>query len=134
MWGCYAAIKGRRMSLLVALFLHGISELLASVVPFYWVFLFLKFLSGCCYEWTIGRRFLYLGEFQPTKYRDKMLSWMEMAWVVGMIILAGVGWIIIPLNVNIETDSGFFFPFVESFRVHMLPSSLVDRNLVAVFP
>lgn len=46
MWGCYAAIKGRRMSLLVALFLHGISELLASVVPFYWVFLFLKFLSG----------------------------------------------------------------------------------------
>lgn len=33
--------------------------------------------------------FLYLGEFQPTKYRDKMLSWMEMAWVVGMIILAG---------------------------------------------
>ena len=33
--------------------------------------------------------FLYLGEFQPTKYRDKMLSWMEMAWVLGMIILAG---------------------------------------------
>lgn len=45
-WGCYAAIKGRRMSLLVALFLHGIAELLASVVPLYWVFLFLKFLSG----------------------------------------------------------------------------------------
>lgn len=33
--------------------------------------------------------FMYLGEFQPTEYRDKMLSWMEMAWVVGMIILAG---------------------------------------------
>ncbi|XP_015435135.1 PREDICTED: synaptic vesicle glycoprotein 2B-like [Dufourea novaeangliae] len=101
-WGCYAAIKGRRMSLLVALFLHGISELLASVVPLYWFFLFLKFLSGAAMNGQSAVVFLYLGEFQPTKYRDKMLSWMEMAWVMGMIILAGVGWIIIPLEVNIE--------------------------------
>ncbi|XP_076644453.1 synaptic vesicle glycoprotein 2B isoform X1 [Halictus rubicundus] len=101
-WGCYAAIKGRRMSLLVALLLHGVSELLASVVPIYWFFLLLKFLSGAAMNGQSAVVFLYLGEFQPTKYRDKMLSWMEMAWVMGMIILAGVGWIIIPLEVNIE--------------------------------
>ena len=106
-WGCYAAIKGRRLSLLVALFLHGISELLASVVPFYWFFLFLKFMSGAAMNGQSAVVFLYLGEFQPTKYRDKMLSWMEMAWVMGMIILAGVGWIVIPMDVNIEI-AGFF--------------------------
>ncbi|XP_031832082.1 synaptic vesicle glycoprotein 2B isoform X2 [Nomia melanderi] len=107
-WGCYAAIKGRRMSLLVALTLHGASELLASVVPLYWVFLFLKFLSGAAMNGQSAVVFLYLGEFQPTKYRDKMLSWMEMAWVMGMIILAGVGWIIIPLEVNIKIGSVVF--------------------------
>ncbi|XP_003703576.1 synaptic vesicle glycoprotein 2B isoform X1 [Megachile rotundata] len=106
-WGCYAAIKGRRMSLLVALFLHGISELLASIVPLYWVFLFLKFLSGAAMNGQSAVVFLYLGEFQPTKYRDRMLSWMEMAWVMGMIILAGVGWIVIPMDVNVE-GAGFF--------------------------
>ncbi|XP_043786233.1 synaptic vesicle glycoprotein 2C-like isoform X4 [Apis laboriosa] len=107
-WGCYAAIKGRRLSLLVALFLHGISELLASVVPLYWVFLFLKFLSGAAMNGQSAVVFLYLSEFQPTKHRSRMLSWMEMAWVLGMIILAGVGWIIIPLNVNMVT-AGFSF-------------------------
>nr|XP_033332848.1 synaptic vesicle glycoprotein 2A-like isoform X1 [Megalopta genalis] len=118
-WGCYAAIKGRRMSLLVALLLHGVSELLASVVPHYWIFLFLKFLSGAAMNGQSAVVFLYLGEFQPTKYRDKMLSWMEMAWVMGMIILAGVGWIVIPLEINVEIAgvvfrSWNFFVFICS--------------------
>ncbi|XP_076231018.1 synaptic vesicle glycoprotein 2B isoform X2 [Calliopsis andreniformis] len=118
-WGCYAAIKGRRMSLLVALFLHGISELLASLIPHYWIFLFLKFLSGAAMNGQSAVVFLYLGEFQPTKYRDKMLSWMEMAWVLGMIILAGVGWIIIPLEMNMliagyTFHSWNFFVFICS--------------------
>ncbi|XP_048264197.1 synaptic vesicle glycoprotein 2A-like isoform X3 [Bombus affinis] len=134
MWGCYAAIKGRRMSLLVALFLHGISELLASVVPFYWVFLFLKFLSGAAMNGQSAVVFLYLGEFQPTKYRDKMLSWMEMAWVVGMIILAGVGWIIIPLNVNIETDSGFFFHSWNLFVFICSLPALLTGTWLLFFP
>ncbi|XP_024222120.1 synaptic vesicle glycoprotein 2A isoform X3 [Bombus impatiens] len=134
MWGCYAAIKGRRMSLLVALFLHGISELLASVVPFYWVFLFLKFLSGAAMNGQSAVVFLYLGEFQPTKYRDKMLSWMEMAWVVGMIILAGVGWIIIPLNVNIETDGGFFFHSWNLFVFICSLPALLTGTWLLFFP
>ncbi|XP_071872143.1 synaptic vesicle glycoprotein 2C isoform X2 [Bombus fervidus] len=134
MWGCYAAIKGRRISLLVALFLHGISELLASVVPFYWVFLFLKFLSGAAMNGQSAVVFLYLGEFQPTKYRDKMLSWMEMAWVVGMIILAGVGWIIIPLNVNIETDGGFFFHSWNLFVFICSLPALLTGTWLLFFP
>ncbi|XP_076479963.1 synaptic vesicle glycoprotein 2A isoform X2 [Bombus vancouverensis nearcticus] len=134
MWGCYAAIKGRRMSLLVALFLHGISELLASVVPFYWIFLFLKFLSGAAMNGQSAVVFLYLGEFQPTKYRDKMLSWMEMAWVVGMIILAGVGWIIIPLNVNIETDGGFFFHSWNLFVFICSLPALLTGTWLLFFP
>ncbi|KAK9299470.1 hypothetical protein QLX08_007493 [Tetragonisca angustula] len=130
MWGCYAAIKGRRLSLLVALFLHGISELLASVVPLYWVFLFLKFLSGAAMNGQSAVVFLYLGEFQPTKYRDKMLSWMEMAWVVGMIILAGVGWIVIPLEVSIEKDDFFFHSWNLFVFICSLPALLTGAWLL----
>ncbi|XP_076178065.1 synaptic vesicle glycoprotein 2B isoform X2 [Ptiloglossa arizonensis] len=129
-WGCYAAIKGRRMSLLVALFLHGISELLASVVPLYWVFLFLKFLSGAAMNGQSAVIFLYLGEFQPTKYRDKMLSWMEMAWVVGMIILAGVGWIIIPLEVNIGIGGVVFHSWNLFVFICSLPALLTGTWLL----
>ena len=129
-WGCYAAIKGRRMSLLVALFLHGIAELLASVVPLYWVFLFLKFLSGAAMNGQSAVVFMYLGEFQPTEYRDKMLSWMEMAWVVGMIILAGVGWIIIPLEVNFIIANFTFHSWNLFVFICSLPALLTGAWLL----
>ncbi|XP_076624393.1 synaptic vesicle glycoprotein 2C isoform X2 [Colletes latitarsis] len=129
-WGCYAAIKGRRLSLLVALFLHGISELLASVVPLYWVFLFLKFLSGAAMNGQSAVVFLYLGEFQPTKYRDKMLSWMEMAWVLGMIILAGVGWIIIPLEVNMVIGGVVYHSWNLFVFICSLPALLTGTWLI----
>ncbi|KAF3423389.1 hypothetical protein E2986_13528 [Frieseomelitta varia] len=74
--------------------------------------------------------FLYLGEFQPTKYRDKMLSWMEMAWVVGMIILAGVGWIVIPLEVSIEKDDFFFHSWNLFVFICSLPALLTGAWLL----
>ena len=31
--------------------------------------------------------FTYIGEFQPKKCRKQVLSWMEAAWIVGLLIL-----------------------------------------------
>lgn len=36
---------------------------------------------------AMGICFPYLGEFQPTKYRERVLCWMEMFWTVGVIVL-----------------------------------------------
>lgn len=49
--------------------------------------LFFPFLFGCRITGAMGICFPYLGEFQPTKYREKILCWMEMFWTVGVIIL-----------------------------------------------
>lgn len=38
---------------------------------------------------AMGICFPYLGEFQPTKYREKILCWMEMFWTMGIIALPG---------------------------------------------
>lgn len=35
----------------------------------------------------LGICFSYLGEFQPKIYREKVLSWLEMFWTVGIILL-----------------------------------------------
>lgn len=35
----------------------------------------------------LGICFSYLGEFQPKIYREKVLSWLEMFWTVGIIML-----------------------------------------------
>lgn len=36
---------------------------------------------------AMGICFPYLGEFQPTKYRERCLCWMELFWTVGVIVL-----------------------------------------------
>lgn len=38
---------------------------------------------------AMGILFPYLGEFQPTKYREKILCWLELFWTVGIIALPG---------------------------------------------
>lgn len=45
-WGCLADMQGRKISLTLALFSHFLFEIISSVVPNYWGYLFLKFLSG----------------------------------------------------------------------------------------
>lgn len=33
--------------------------------------------------------YIYIGEFQPCKYRDSLLALLGVAWVVGPVIVAG---------------------------------------------
>lgn len=56
----------------------------------------------------MGICFPYLGEFQPTQYREKILCWMEMFWTGGIILLPGIAWLIIPLEFRIDSG-GFIF-------------------------
>lgn len=38
---------------------------------------------------AMGIGFPYLGEFQPGKFREMVLCWMELFWTVGVILLPG---------------------------------------------
>jgi MFS transporter, VNT family, synaptic vesicle glycoprotein 2 len=63
-----------------------------------------------CFSITgaMGICFPYLGEFQPTKYREKILCWMEIFWTLGVIALPLIAWVIIPLKMPFD-DSKFLF-------------------------
>lgn len=52
--------------------------------------------------------FAYLGEFHSVKHRETVLSWMELFWSVGLIILPGkwiLKWIVREI-ISIENFSG----------------------------
>jgi VNT family MFS transporter (synaptic vesicle glycoprotein 2) len=53
--------------------------------------------------------FAYLGEFQQTKYREKILCWLEVFWTVGIILLPLIAWVIIPLDIEIRIMDVFKF-------------------------
>ncbi|XP_014233632.1 synaptic vesicle glycoprotein 2B-like [Trichogramma pretiosum] len=119
-WGFLADVKGRRLALLLALFLQFAADALSSLVPSYWALVFLKFLSGVGVTGQLSISFTYLGEFQPTKYRHRILSWMEFSWAIGVIIVALLAWAVIPLDFSYKAG---VFTF-SSWNLFVLTSSL----------
>nr|CAD7403315.1 unnamed protein product [Timema cristinae] len=80
---------------------------------------------GICYP--------YLGEFQPTVHREKILCWMEIFWTGGVILLPGLAWVIIPLDVRFVSEHFVFGSWNLFVLVCSLPSLLVGTWLLT-FP
>uniref|UniRef100_A0A1B6CG08 Major facilitator superfamily (MFS) profile domain-containing protein n=1 Tax=Clastoptera arizonana TaxID=38151 RepID=A0A1B6CG08_9HEMI len=97
-WGCLADLRGRKTVLIASLLVDGLSGLASSFSPYYPVFIVFRFIGGFGITGAMSICFPYLGEFQPTKYREKVLSWMELFWTAGVIALPLIAWAIIPLN------------------------------------
>lgn len=113
-WGCLADTRGRKTVLIASLTLDGICGLASSISQYFYLFMFFRFLNGFGYvvysiyhvisvitiiiflfelfsiTGAMGICFPYLGEFQPTKYREKILCWMELFWTFGIIVLPGL--------------------------------------------
>ncbi|KAL7294928.1 hypothetical protein TKK_0011849 [Trichogramma kaykai] len=107
-WGFFADLRGRRPALLLSLCTGFLFEILSALVSNYWIFVVLKFFTGVSITGQICVIFTFLGEFQPEKQRNKMLSWMEFAWVVGVLVAALLAWGVIPLPISFKLSYWFF--------------------------
>ncbi|KAJ1520729.1 hypothetical protein ONE63_003824 [Megalurothrips usitatus] len=132
-WGCLADTRGRRVVLIATLVMDGICGVASSVSQFYGVFMFLRFLNGFAITGAMGIVFPYLGEFQPTKYRENILCWMELFWTCGIILLPGIAWLVIPLPLRYESESFVFGSWQLFVAVCALPS-LVVAAWLALYP
>ncbi|XP_063704012.1 synaptic vesicle glycoprotein 2C-like [Culicoides brevitarsis] len=124
-WGCLADTKGRRVVLIAALLLDGVCGLISSVTPDFISFSVLRFFNGFAITGAMGICFPYLGEFQPTKYREKILCWMELFWTLGIIVLPLIAWGIIPLDFKYIQGNFFFGSWNLFVAVCALPSILI---------
>ncbi|XP_033215032.1 synaptic vesicle glycoprotein 2B-like [Belonocnema kinseyi] len=129
-WGLLADLKGRRMSLITALFMQGASELLMSFIPNYWCFLFLKFLSGFASIGELSLLFTYVGEFQTTKYRKLVLSFMDGPMIVGMITVPVLAWLIVPLEFDFRNEYIHFRSWNLFVMLCSIPAVLIAFWLI----
>ncbi|XP_075147400.1 synaptic vesicle glycoprotein 2C-like isoform X2 [Haematobia irritans] len=132
-WGCLADTKGRKIVLIATLIADGICGLLSSISPYYIIFLCMRFINGFNVAGTMGIVFPYLGEFQPTKYREKILCWMELFWTFGIIILPVIAWFVIPLKLELEYGIFFYHSWNLFVAICAIPSLLLGLWLIA-FP
>ncbi|XP_043289400.1 synaptic vesicle glycoprotein 2B-like [Venturia canescens] len=132
-WGCLADTKGRKVVLITTLMLDGLVGIASSFVQYFWVFLVFRFFNGFAVTGAMGICFPYLGEFQPTKYREKILCWMEMFWTVGVIVLPLIAWLIVPLDFTYQSNTFYFKSWNLFVALCALPSLMLSLWLFA-FP
>ncbi|XP_011495875.1 PREDICTED: synaptic vesicle glycoprotein 2C-like [Ceratosolen solmsi marchali] len=132
-WGCLADTKGRKVVLITTLLMDGIVGILSSFVQYFWVFLVFRFFNGFAVTGAMGIVFPYLGEFQPTKHRERILCWMEMFWTIGVILLPLIAWLIVPLDLSYETTTFDFKSWNLFVALCALPSLVLGLWLFA-FP
>ncbi|XP_008544409.1 synaptic vesicle glycoprotein 2C isoform X1 [Microplitis demolitor] len=132
-WGCLADTKGRKVVLIATLMMDGIVGVISSFVQHFWAFLIFRFFNGFAITGAMGICFPYLGEFQPTKYREKILCWMEMFWTIGVIALPLIAWLIVPLDFTYSSDSFYFKSWNLFVALCALPSLTLSLWLFA-FP
>lgn len=96
MWGYLADQRGRRRVLFMSLTVNGVFGGLASVAPWFWLFLLLRFISGIGVGGSIPVIFSYFSEFMPRLRRGAMISALATFWMAGNILAAGLAWLVIP--------------------------------------
>ncbi|XP_040893888.1 synaptic vesicle glycoprotein 2B [Toxotes jaculatrix] len=138
MWGYLADQRGRRRVLVLSLTVNGLFGGLASVAPWFWLFLLLRFVSGIGVGGSIPVIFSYFSEFMPRLRRGAMISALATFWMAGNILAAGLAWLVIPrtwAHFSLGTlDFQSWRLFVVLCSVPSLTSALVFRLLMPESP
>ncbi|KAJ3596484.1 hypothetical protein NHX12_002891 [Muraenolepis orangiensis] len=98
LWGYLADLRGRQRVLIVSLSVNGLFGALASLAPWFWLFLLLRFVSGVGVGGSIPVIFSYFSEFLPRRRRGAMISCLATFWMAGNILAAGLAWWVIPAS------------------------------------
>eukprot|EP00092_Neocalanus_flemingeri_P039522 GFUD01043036.1.p1 GENE.GFUD01043036.1~~GFUD01043036.1.p1 ORF type:complete len:573 (+),score=163.98 GFUD01043036.1:56-1774(+) len=130
-WGSLGDIFGRRSILINAMLVNAAAGFISSFSQDYYIFLFLRFLSGVGVGGSIPVVWTYYGEFQPSSRRGAALSVLASFWMVGNITVAGLAWAIIPHEIGWTDPASFQYNSWRIFvAVSALPSLLVSIALV----
>lgn len=121
LWGYLADQRGRRRVLVVSLAINGLFGGLASLAPWFWLFLLLRFISGIGVGGSVPVIFSYFSEFMPRLRRGAMISCLATFWMGGNIVAAGLAWLVIP-----KTWAHFSLGFVDfqSWRLFVVLCSI----------
>ncbi|XP_069551477.1 synaptic vesicle glycoprotein 2B [Brachyistius frenatus] len=138
MWGYLADQRGRQRVLVVSLTINGLFGGLASMAPWFWLFLLLRFISGIGVGGSIPVIFSYFSEFMPRVKRGAMISALATFWMAGNILAAGLAWLVIPrrwAHISVgAVDFQSWRLFVVLCSVPSITSALFFRLLMPESP
>ncbi|KAF7648998.1 hypothetical protein LDENG_00148750 [Lucifuga dentata] len=130
LWGYLADQRGRRRVLVLSLTVNGLFGGLASLAPWFWLFLLLRFISGVGVGGSIPVIFSYFSEFMPRLRRGTMISALATFWMAGNILAAGLAWLVIP---NTQAHFSLGKLDFQSWRVFVVLCSIPSLTSALIF-
>ncbi|KAI9559572.1 hypothetical protein GHT06_013577 [Daphnia sinensis] len=134
LWGCMADRVGRRRTLLTAMTLAAIFDLMAALMPTFGTFLTARLLGGIGLGGSLPILIAYFSEFIPRPQRVKFLSGLLACWAFGGIYVALMAWAILPkTGVMVVLDGQEHFSAWHIFLiVCAIPTPLAVIGLLAL--
>ncbi|XP_068168903.1 synaptic vesicle glycoprotein 2C isoform X2 [Antennarius striatus] len=129
-WGYLADQRGRRRILVVSLTVNGLFGGLASLAPWFWLFLLMRLISGVGVGGSIPVIFSYFSEFLPCRRRGAMISALATFWMAGNILAAGLAWLVIP-RVSAQFSLGYMN--FQSWRLFVVLCSIPSFSSAIIF-
>jgi len=131
-WGSLGDSIGRRNVLINAMVVNAVAGIGSSFAQEFYLFLFMRFLSGVGVGGSIPVVWTYFAEFQPSQKRGGALSFLASFWMVGNVAVAGLAWAVIPRELGWSGQDGAFQ--FNSWRIFVVlaaaPSLLVAIGLL----
>ncbi|XP_014298138.1 synaptic vesicle glycoprotein 2B [Microplitis demolitor] len=97
-WGFVSDRLPKRTLMLFGLLIDALCNILCSVIESYYIFIILKFITGTIVSGPFTLLTPYLSEFQPNKYRAKLMTWSGLLYNAGFIIPAILAFNVTPLQ------------------------------------
>ncbi|KAI4457435.1 synaptic vesicle glycoprotein 2 [Holotrichia oblita] len=121
-WGFLADTLGRKKILITGYLLDSICEIIAALSQSYQMLITTKFFTGLIMNGPYAALTTTVSEFHSAKYRGKVVMVLGVIYSVGQMVIPGLGWLIIPRNIDYEFLDGNIK--IHSWNVFMLICSI----------
>ncbi|XP_067941780.1 synaptic vesicle glycoprotein 2C-like [Watersipora subatra] len=143
-WGGISDIKGRIKTAMICQATNALFIIGSGLSQSLWFLILMRLISGFGVGGTSPLIFVYTIETLPAKNRGRMSGLLSCSFMVGQVLVAGMAWLIIPMNWSWTPSPGFTlnswriflfisaFPAFTSFLLFMMfpesPRYLIGRN------
>lgn len=98
LWGFIGDVVGRRNVVIVTTYISFFTGILSSLVPYVWMLILLRFLNCFFIGGPSAVVIAYLGEFQDTKHRARVITLSATFVAVASMIIAALPWAVLQME------------------------------------
>lgn len=122
LWGTLSDLKGRKYTLISALFFNSFFAILCGLSQTFSMLLLFRFFSGLGVGGSVPVVWSYFSEFIPKKIRGRMMCCLASSWFFGNLLVILFAYVILNhADINVNWFSGFII--INNWRFFMIVCS-----------